>query len=96
MAPITTTPTTPTTPITPTTPRHSDPSPPVIARHSRALTRADMSINPVQAAVMRHVLYMIANAEFDPNEVTPLEFGVGLQEMALAVLLATTPRENTQ
>jgi hypothetical protein len=62
----------------------------------RALTRADVHISPVQAAVMRHVLYLIANAEFNPNELTPLEFGVGLQEMALSVLLATTPREAVQ
>ena len=66
---------------------------PATAQNSRALTRADVHISPVQAAVMRHVLYMIANAEFDPNEVTPLEFGVGLQEMALSVLLATTPKQ---
>jgi hypothetical protein len=62
----------------------------------RAITREDFVISPVQAAVMRRVLLLIANAEFDPNVVTPLEFGVALQEMALSTLIATTPKEVIQ
>jgi hypothetical protein len=69
---------------------------PLTYDQQRAITREDFIISPVQAAVMRRVLLLIANAEFDPNVVTPLEFGVALQEMALSTLIATTPKEMIQ
>jgi hypothetical protein len=69
---------------------------PLTYDQQRAITRDNFIISPVQAAVMRRVLLLIANAEFDPNVVTPLEFGVALQEMALSTLIATTPKEMIQ
>jgi hypothetical protein len=69
---------------------------PLTYDQQRAITRDDFVISPVQAAVMRRVLLLIAGAEFDPNVVTPLEFGVALQEMALSTLIATTPKELIQ